>query len=53
MKYHDTYKVNCGIFDLFYCVDRKILGEELKYYFETVLNNNCLLIGESSNFDYC
>jgi hypothetical protein len=53
MKYHDGHEVTCGVFDLFCCVDIKILGEELEYYFETVLNSDCLLIGKSSNFDYC
>ncbi len=53
MNYHDGYEVTCEVFDLFCCVDRKILGKELEYYFETVLNSNCLLIEESSNFDYC
>ena len=53
MKYHDGHEVTCGVFDLFYCADRKILRKELEYHFETVLNSNCLLIGESSKFDYC
>ena len=53
MNYHDGYEVTCGVFDLFCCVGRKILREELEYYFETVLNSNFLLIGELSKFDYC
>ena len=30
MEYHDGYEVTCGVFDLFYCVDRKILREEFE-----------------------
>ncbi len=52
MKYPDGYEVIHGAFELFYCIDRKILREELGYYFETVLNGNYLLIEDSSKFDY-
>jgi hypothetical protein len=52
MKYPDGYELVCGVFELLYCVDRTILREELEYYFETVLNNNCLLMEESSKLDY-
>ncbi len=53
MKYQDGYEVTCGVFDLSYCGYRKILGEKLQFLFETILNSNCLLIGELSKFDYC
>ncbi len=52
MEYPDGYEVICGAFELFYCVDRTILREELEYDFETVLNSNYLLIGESPTFEY-
>ena len=52
MKYPDGYEVVCGVFELLYCVDRTILREKLGYYYETVLNNNCLLMEESSKSNY-
>jgi hypothetical protein len=52
MKYPDGYEVVCWAFELFYCADRTILREKLGYYYETVLNNNCLLMEEPSKSDY-
>ena len=52
MKYHDGYELTCGVIGLLSCVDKRIIEDVLKFYLETVLNNNYIHIEEHPKFNY-
>jgi hypothetical protein len=52
MEYHAGLEITCGVVGLLYSADKRFIEDELKFYLETILNNNYLHIEERSKFNY-